>query len=217
MNLGEIRTRIQRTFGDESGVQITNEDVVRWVNDAQRAIVLENDTLLQSTALANSIAGTQEYSLPVDLLILQGVSYKGPSDVSYTKLRGMDRQKFDEYIDGWDGTNYQQGSPAAYFVWDSKIEVFPIPDTSTVSAFKIWYNRKPTDIADDIDVPDLPEIYHTAIVNTCLAAAYEMDEDWDAVSNKGTQINADIKLLRGREDWKVEESYPIISVRAEDM
>lgn len=217
MNLGEIRTRVQRQFGDESGVQITNEDITRWVNDAQRAIVLENENILQSTALTSTVAGQQEYTLPVDLLILQGISYKSSTDVAYVKLQGMDRQKFDEYITGWNGSTYNTGDPLVYFVWDNKLELFPVPDVSAANSLKVWYNKKPTDVVNDVDIPSVPELYHTAIVNMCLAWAYELDEDWDAVGNKGQQINADMKLLRGREDWKNQETYPVITVRAEDQ
>jgi hypothetical protein len=217
VNLGEIRTSVQRTFGDESGVQITNEDVVRWVNDAQLNIVLENESLLQATAFANSVIGQQTYSLPVDLLILRGISFKGTSDVSYNRLLGLDRQKFDEYIDGWDGTTYNAGTPQAYFVWDGSIEVFPVPSEAVTNGFKIWYNQKPTPVVNDVDVPSIPEIYHNAISDMCLQSAYEMDEDWDAVGNKAQQVNASIKLLRGREDWTSQDTYPVISVRAEDQ
>jgi hypothetical protein len=132
-------------------------------------------------------------------------------------MMGLDREKFDEYIEGWDGSTFAQGSPLSYFVWDNQIEVFPIPDTAVTGGFKIWYNQKPTDVAVDADVPSIPELYHMTLADMCLASAYEMDEDWDSVSNKGQQINASVKLLRGREDWKVQETYPIITVRAEDM
>lgn len=216
MNLGEIRTAVQRTFGDESGVQITNEDVTRWVNDAQMNIVLENESLLQATAFASTVVGQQAYSLPVDLLILRGISFKGNADSAYYKLLGMDRQKFDEYIEGWDSSTLTTGNPLAYFVWNGSVEVFPVPTEVTTNGFKIWYNQKPTPVVNDVDIPSIPEIYHRAIVDMCLQSAYEMDEDWDAVGNKSQQVNASVKLLRGREDWKVEESYPVITVRMED-
>lgn len=217
MNLSEIRTRVQRQFGDESGVQITNEDITRWVNDAQRAIVIENENILQATAFTSTVVGQQAYTLPVDLLILQGISYKGSSDTAYGKLLGLDRQKFDEYVEGWDGSTYAQGDPMVYFIWDGQINLFPIPSTAGANSLKIWYNQRPTDVVNDVDIPSVPELYHTAIVNMCLAWAYELDEDWDAVGSKGQQINADMKLLRGREDWKTQETYPVITVRAEDQ
>jgi hypothetical protein len=81
---------------------------------------------------------------------------------------------------------------------------------------KIYYNRKPVEVANASDVPDLPELYHEAVVKSCLSYAYEMDEDWDAVNAKGQQVTGDLKLLRGRDDWKEEEVYPMITIRAED-
>lgn len=215
--LAQIKTDIKRTFGDESGVQVTDADIVRWANNAQLQVVLENESLMQTSALADVVTGTAEYALPTNLLILQGLAYKGPSDTSFNRLRGMDRVKFDEYIEGWDGSTYQQGLPLVYFVWAGKVTLYPTPDHTKVGAIKVYYNRRPVDLVNDADVSELPELYHNAITNICLTNAYEMDEDWDSVSNKGQQVNADIKLLRGREDWKAEEIYPTISVRAEDM
>jgi hypothetical protein len=36
--VGQIYDYVKRAFGDESGVQLTNADIVRWINDAQNEI-----------------------------------------------------------------------------------------------------------------------------------------------------------------------------------
>lgn len=216
MDLATIRTYIKRTFGDESGVQVTDDDITRWVNSATRQIVLENEGLLEATKYADSVNGTAEYVDPVDLLVFRGLSYKGPGELSYTRLRGYSLNEFNEYIDTWDGTTQSKGLPLVYMRFAGKLTLFPTPDHDLVSAMKIYYNRKPVPVVNPTDVPEIPELYHEAIVNICLSYAYEMDEDWDAVQAKGNQISTDIKLLRGRDDWKEQETYPTITVRAED-
>lgn len=216
MIVSDIQTRIKRQFGDESGVQVTDADIFRWINDGQRQIVLNNENLLDKTAFASSVDGQQEYSLPSDILILRSVYFKGSGELSYFRIKGYKPTEFDEYIDGWDGTSYNEGSPMCYTIRVNKLIAFPIPESSITDAFKIYYNRKPIDVTLVGDTPDLPVAYHEALVKYCLAQAFEMDEDFEAAGAKLSDWERDVNLLRGREDWKNQETYSTITVLAED-
>lgn len=217
MNVSDIQTRVKRAFGDESGVQVTDTDIVRWINDGQRHIVLHNESLLEKSGFTDVVAGQQEYDLPVDLLVLRSVSIKAVGYTSYVRLKGFRLTEFNEYIDGWDGNVHSQGVPSAYCLHAGKLELFPIPDSSVTNGLKIYYNRKPTEVVTSADTPDLPELYHKALVKYCMQEAYEMDEDWEAASAKNQDMTSDINLLRGREDWKQQDAYPTITVLAEDI
>ncbi len=216
MIVSDIKTRVKRQFGDESGVQITDADILRWINDAQREIVKRNEGLLEVTALANATKDIQEYTLPTNLLILRSLKYKDFSTPSYYYLRGVSFTEFNEYIDGWDGSS-DRGTPIVFSVFSGKYQVFPTPAVDLTNGFKLYYNRRPTDVTADGDTPDLPDLYHESIVKYCVAQAYEIDEDWDGVSLKTSQMEADIAGLRGRMDWKAQDTYPTITVRYEDL
>lgn len=219
MNLGEIKTRVYRTFGDEAQVQITDADIVRWVNDGQRKICLENEGMLQSQAFASSVADQQSYSLPADLLVLRSLQYQQTGDRAFYKLKHMSLQDFDEFIDGWNGTIYGTATPTVYTVYASQILLFPIPDDSGSNNIKIFYSANPTDMSGDSDEPSLPLIYHNALVDYALTQAYMLDEDWNAAGNLSQKMQADINKLKSREDGNAQnnEHYPVISVRWEDM
>lgn len=217
MIVSDIMTRVRRKFGDESAVQVTDADLIRWINDGQRRIVLKNDILLEKTATANSIAGQQEYDPPVDMLILKFIQYKENSSAPYYKLRGMTPVDFNEYIDGWSDAGTAKGVPQVYTIFAGKIIAFPTPAVSVTAGFKIYYNRTPVDVVLNSDTPDLPLLYHDTLVNYCMQQAYELDEDPDSANGEISKVAEDIDLLRGREDWKTQETYPIISVCVEDM
>lgn len=216
MIVSDIKTRVKRLFGDEAGVQLTDADIVRAINDSQIEIVKRNESLLEKTSVANSSSGIQEYSLPTDMLIFKFLMWKGVGDTSYRKLKGLSTAEFNEYIDGWDGDTSTQSVPSTYTLHANKFLVWPIPQDTITNAFKIYYNRVPTDVVNDSDPPDLPITYHTTLVNMILQYAYEMDEDWEAAQSKSAQNNKDMDYLRGREDWKQEEVYPFILIRQED-
>lgn len=217
MIVESILNRVKRQFGDESGVQVTDTDIFRWINDAQRQIVMQNETLLEKTSTADSVINQQEYSLPVDLLVLKGLQYKSPDDTAYNHLKGYSLSEFNERIGGWDeSSNFTSGTPVCYTIYASKIKLYPIPDHALVAAIKIYYNKAPTDVTLITDTPELPVIYHELIVKYCLQQAYEMDEDWDASGNKANELDRDLQVLRGREDWKNQEHYSTITILSED-
>lgn len=218
MNVGEIGTRVKRTFGDESGVQLTDDDLYRYINDGTRQLILQNEELLQTLGTMSAVLGQQTYTLPVDLLILKSVSYKIPNQDTFYRLNGMSFNDFHEYVEGWDSTNsLAKGAPVAFMRYGDQISLFPIPDVAGVNNIKIYYNRKPVDVAALVDIPDIPVLYHEVLVKYCLSQAYEMDEDLEAAAMKGQQISGDMTLLRGRSEWNIQEKYPTINVLEEDM
>lgn len=217
MIVSDIMTRVRRKFGDESAVQVTDADLIRWINDGQRQIVLKNDTLLEKTATTDSVAGQQEYNLPTDLLILKFIQYRESVNTAYYKMRGLTPVGFNEYIDGWSDGGVAKGVPQVFTIFSGKILAYPTPVASVTAGFKIYYNRSPVDVVLNSDTPDLPLLYHDTLVKFCMQQAFELDEDLDSASGEISKVAEDIDLLRGREDWKTQETYPIISVCMEDL
>src|ERR1700755_135259 len=81
ITLGELQTAVKRTFGDESGVQITDADITRWVNMGCMEIVAQNK-ILQATASVTGVADQASYSLSsiaLDMIAIEDVSYNGCS------------------------------------------------------------------------------------------------------------------------------------------
>lgn len=212
-----VKDRVKRKFGDEAGVQLTDADILRSINDAQRRIVARNDSLLEKTATANSVAGQQEYTLPTDLLKFKSMSYKGTAGVSYQIMQGMTLNELNLYIDGWDANTSSMGIPIIYAIHAGKFLVYPIPQDAITSAFKIYYCRKPADVVNDGDTLDLPELYHDTIVDLVLQDAYEMDEDWQAAAAKSAQTTQNIDRLKDSDEWTKRDTYPVITVRLEDL
>lgn len=212
-----VKTRVKRKFGDEAGVQLTDDDILRFINDAQRRIVSRNDSLLEKTATANSVVGQQEYTLPTDLLKFKSMSYKGSTGTSYQQMQGYTLNELNLYVSDWDASTVNSGIPVVYAIHAGKFVVYPIPNEAVTAAFKIYYCRKPTDMILDADTLDLPELYHDTVVDLVLQDAYEMDEDWPAASAKSAQTNQNIDRLKDSDEWTKRDTYPVITVRPEDL
>ncbi len=209
MDVQEIATRIKRAFGDEAGVQITDDDIIRWVNDAQKEICSTN-ALLETTATANTIAGNNEVTLPVDIQNLFSVWYDG------VRLEGLSKREAEESIlKVGDPASQVTGQPNSFWIWANKLYLWPVPNSSG-SSLKLFYTRFPVEVTTVTDTPELDPKYHKIIVDYCLQQAYELDEDWQASQTKETQVSGSLSTLLDDEKWTQKSTYPSVTVLLDD-
>lgn len=217
MNVQDIVTRVRRVFGDEAAVQVTDDDIIRWINDGQIEVVKHNDGALQKTGTLNLVSGQSQYTLPADLFLLRSLRYKYSDMLSFSALKYKSMQEFDDSIDGWDGTAYSSNHPIFYTKYENYVILFPTPDQSVTSGLKVLYNQKPTDVTGLMDSLALPIIYHNTLVRYCMWQASLLDEDHEpAVMYQGT-FEDDMNRLKTRENADPVDTYPIITVLEHDM
>ena len=211
MNVTDIVTRVQRIFGDQSGVQIDQNDIIRWLNDGQEEIVIANDGLMETTATADIVQGQDLYSYPADCSVLRSVRYTGYA-VKYMPLT-----EFDLYLDGFSAnpTPYGQGIPSIYTVWQNQIRLFPQPNTSVAAGLTVLYIQHCAQIVTTADPLSVPVQYHKALVDYCLEQAYELDEDLQKQTAKKQEFDAKMMKLNDR-NKKTTEYYPSITVLPQD-
>jgi hypothetical protein len=197
-------------------VQVTDQDIIRWINDGQVEIVKNNDTVLQKTGLLNLVIDQQEYALPADLLILRSLRFKFSSMLSFSALRYVSIQQFDELADGWDGTAYGTSQPIYFTKYEDKIALFPIPSEASTNGLKVLYNQKPTDVDDLSDTLAVPLLYHNTIVKYCIYQASLLDEDYEPSVMHLSNFKADVDLMSNRENIEPTGTYPIITILTED-
>lgn len=217
MIVSDVITRVRRTFGDEAAVQVTNDDIIRWINDAQIEVIKHNEGALQKSDLLDLVANQSTYTMPTDLMILQTLRYKFADMQSFARLRYKSMQEFDELVDGWDGSLYGTGSPQYFTMSEGRAILFPTPDQSNVDGLKVLYNQKPTDVDDPNDALALPLIYHNTIVKYCMWQASLLDEDHEPAMMYKSDFTDDTNLLITRETTEATATYKTITVREEDM
>ena len=200
--LGDVFSFVKRQFGDESGVQITDTDITRWVNQAQNEIVNKNP-MIQATAEGLSVQGTQTIDLNTiapNLLQLEAVIYDGwPLEPT-----SLERLKAD--IGGPDAAT--QGTPQYFYVWGNKIYMWPVPSTSSKS-IQVNYSAHPSSVSGAADTLGVPDRYYERVCEYVMSKAYELDEDW-----QGHQVNKQAfedKLTEVREGDKTQiGAFPVV-------
>lgn len=208
MLVSDIATRVKRQFGDEVGAEITDVDIIRWVNDAQKEIAIKND-LLQIKATLTTVVGTAEYSLPTGILTLRSVKYQGRG------LNAMTLKEADDFIYDTDAAD-SSGIPSAYWVYAGKLVLYPTPQTASTTDISIYYSRVPVEVTLVGDTPELPIQYHTRIVEYCIAQAHELDDNSNAYDAKMGQFTAGVNALKDNLTWTQRDQYPSITVSLDD-
>src|SRR3954468_20524112 len=105
LTVGDVFDRVKRTFGDESSAQVTEDDILRWINDAQREAIMQNEGLNLTLGYLDLVAGQAEYNLPANLFTLHHVWATVISGNQYYKLSPMPLLTLDEVADGWDNSD----------------------------------------------------------------------------------------------------------------
>lgn len=229
----DIARRVKRLFGDESGVQVTDEDIIDWVNDAIREAFFQNDELDRLTLYPEVLAKDNRVNLaPMGgtvPLTIESVHYRETATGAFYQIPYMSSRAFNEYIPDWDTTNLATplsrnlplGIPIAWTRGDgqSEIVLYPVPETGGTGLLKVVVGAGGgfiTLLTDEL-VNYIPEHLHNYIVEFCMMKAYELDEDWEAVRTKGEIVQSSLDFNQGRNSWVGRDSYPIIVPSPDDM
>lgn len=217
-----IATRIKRQFGDESGVQITDADIIDWINDAQREVLTQNPGVLATSVTIDVTAVGQSGFTVFDNVItsnkshsVRSVYYREDPTSQYVLMKYFTPQEWEERF-GYHPTE-EYGTPIVYtvrFAPDTGsnrpvVSVYPWPDHTQDDAFLVFYNRFPTDVVSLSNTIDLPAAYNQYIIEFCLMKAYEMDENWEAVDRKQNYIQSTLNHLADMK-YANTQTYPVI-------
>lgn len=204
MLASDIIARVRATAGDTDILQFTDATILTWINDATRECA-SNNNLLQKTGTSNTVAGTQSYPIPADILRLHSVRY------NKEKLDILSMSEFDKFVD--DYASSQQGTPLVCYLWATNLTLYPIPDS--VKVLTIEYTRTPVDVTLVGNTPDLPVMYHRRLVDYCLAMVAEQDDDMNRYQIKMQEFSDGVQRLRDDQESELDE-YPGISVSSRD-
>lgn len=214
MLVSDIIGRVRRTVGDITVYQATDAAMLSWIVDGIRECAIANN-LLQKTATQNLVVGTNEYTLPVDIIKLHSVW------VDSVKLRMMTLQEWEELNAGDLAitNDTASGTPYQAYVWANKLAVWPKPDV--VKPLKINYIYDPVEneatIATNTELSSiLPISYQNRLISYCLAQVALQDDDVAKYQLHMQEFTTGVQNLM-EQSKQEEDLYPTISISSRDM
>lgn len=203
-----VLDRVKRQFGDESGAQVTDADIISWINSGMQEINRQNK-ILKDIATAPTVIGTTAYSFPTPkILEITTLQYNG------RPLDPMSFNEFQEYVAVKDPNSIQTGTPVYWYEWGANINLYPVPDT--IGTLTLYYVKYPADITTNADILTIPDNYFDALLAYCLQQAYEQDDDWTGSANKQQHFKEQIATQAEDAQRYNRQYYPTITELDED-
>lgn len=208
--VSDVSAYVQRQFGDESGVQVTDPDIIRWVNAAEQEIFASNQ-IGTGSASASTVVGQENYSLGASLE-MQSINSIRCSGV---KLEFMQFNDAEEYISRNDPSKTARGMPQFWYEWGGVVMLYPVPDL--VYDLTIFFFKTPTPLTNLTDVLNSPDQYFNRVIDFVMREAYKMDEQWEAAAVMDASFEN--KLLAQSLDSMTPQmaTYPNITVGWDDL
>jgi hypothetical protein len=207
----DVIQRVKTQFGDNSGAQLTDDVILRWINDGQQEIV-NNNPILKDAKLSNIVAGQAEYSFPSDKVQFIEAVY-----VDNRPVKNVSPQSFRDFILADDPNRVANSKyPDIWYERAGIITFYPTPNESFTNGLKLEYVKMPTAVASAGDTLGIPDRYLTHLVNYCMMQALEYDENYSAAQLKAAQFRDGLDRLNYKENISQLDMYPGVSPDVND-
>ena len=178
--------RVVDILQDTTSVRWPVSELVRYLNDGQREVVLYRPDATIKSATVACVAGAKQ-TLPNDGAKLIDVIRNSASAGTNKAVRMVAREVLDAQIPNWYGLSgeldvvhftYDPRDPKTFFVY---------PPALTTTRVDITYSAFPTDVSepaagstyDDVSGNlDLPDIYGNVVTDYILYRAYSKDSEY---------------------------------------
>ena len=178
--------RVVDILQDTTSVRWPVSELVRYLNDGQREVVLYRPDATIKSATVTCVAGAKQ-TLPTDGAKLIDVIRNSASAGTNKAVRMVAREVLDAQIPNWYGLTgeldvvhftYDPRDPKTFFVY---------PPALTTTRVDITYSAFPTDVSepaagstyDDVSGNlDLPDIYGNVVTDYILYRAYSKDSEY---------------------------------------
>ncbi len=197
---------------DQTSIRWPANELVRWLNDAQRSIVKARPDAMNTTATMTLVAGTRQdldnagfAAAPAKLIeITRNVA---PASTKQA-VRLVPRQIMDAQTPGWHNLSgtvnilhymFDPRDPKAFYVY---------PPAASTAQLEVMYSAYPIDIVEpgegalytavsgNLSVPD---IYADEVLDLILARAYDKDSEYAGNAQRAQNYKASANASLGNE------------------
>jgi hypothetical protein len=209
----DVYEQVRALFGDTSGAQITDQMVLRWINNGQQEIV-NNNPILKDTKYGDIVANQSEYTFPDDK-----VQYIEAVYVESRPIRNLTPQAFRAYILDDDPTIQAKSSyPDVWYERAGVITFYPTPEVSYTNGLKLEFVKQPDKkiLISTSEILSVPDRYLNELVSYVMTQALELDENYTGAELKRSQFREGLDRQSLNENIAQISSYPQVMPDPED-
>lgn len=201
VTVSSVIYKVQTILQDTTGIRWPDTELLGWINDGQREIVLYKPNAFVKNTAVKLESGTKQ-TLPADgVQLIDVVRNMGSSGGTAGRaIRITMREILDSQVPGWHASAANvEVKHYMYTMLDPKtFYVYPPQPTTGQNFVEIIYGAAPTECALTGTIT-LDDIYQTILVDYCLYRAYSKDTEFAADQNRASSHqNAYIAALTGK-------------------
>jgi hypothetical protein len=181
-----IVRRVVDTLQDTESVRWSVGELVRYLNDGQREVVLQRPDATSTTITFSCAPGSRQ-SLPRDGAKLIDIIRNTSPMSTKRALRMVNRELLDAQIPGW--RNMPGAVDIVHFVYDPREPrtFYVYPPAASAAQLELIYAALPEDIAEPADEDpytsidcniSLPDVFANALQDYILYRAYNKDSEY---------------------------------------
>jgi hypothetical protein len=164
---------------DLANIRWTRAELLSWLNDGMRQIVLIQPSATSTTAAVKLAAGTRQTLPSGGWLLLQMYRNMGTSGSTPGRaIRLVSRELLDNFNPDWHTA--AAAAEVRNYIYDTQDQtafyVYP-PNTGT-QYIEMNYSAQPTDLADENNVIPIFDIYQSALTDYILYRACSKDAEY---------------------------------------
>lgn len=202
-NLGQLVTDVRNKLDDTS---FDSTLLKEFINDAQRYLTNKHQwRFMEGNYQQVTVADDFDYTLNADVETVETLRYTAP-DNEEKDLTGdyIEPSEFDYKYP--DPAADNSGKPHTWTIKEGELLLYPKPDA--VYTLDIRYQKLPTELSADIDVPDVPERFKELLVLGALVRAHKFNDDYDLAQEE--QSYMDEQVLDAVANTYTRQSRPTI-------
>lgn len=164
---------------DVNNVKWTRSELLGWLNDAQRQIVILNPNATNKVSVMKLAAGTRQ-SIPSDgWSLLNVIRYMGTDGTKAGRaVRLASYDMMDSYNPNWHSVTPSVVPQTYIFDQQDQTVFYVYPPNTGAGYVQVNYSPEPTDITDENSVIGIRDIFQTAILDYVLYRACSKYTDY---------------------------------------
>lgn len=194
---------VAKTLQDDTNIRWPRAELLEYLNDAQREIVLAKPDSFVKNENLQLVAGTKQ-TIPANGVLFMrvnrnmGVGGNAPGRVP----RLVDIRILDEQIPDWHSET--AAAVVKHYTFDEqdpkRFYVYPPQPATGMSMVEVVYSASPTDLAVETAPITLDDVYKTAMVKYMEFRAWNKDADYAANPDRADRCYANFAALIGLKD-----------------
>lgn len=174
-----IINKASTLLNDTSNVRWTRAELLGWLNDAQRQIVVLQPSSTSKLATIQLVSGTRQ-TIPSDgWLLLKVIRYMGTNGTTPGRaLRVVSQQVMDAYNPYWHSDRPTLTPQSYVFDEQEKTAFYVYPPNTGAGYVQINYSPEPVDLTTESQAIVVRDIFEPAIVDYICYRAMSKDAEY---------------------------------------